>query len=263
MKTEYSQDEVPIERGFILELKKWQALCLDSEGRWLFPSPMTGRPYHADSIRADYLVPTGLQLGLGRIGFHMFRHTYRAWTKPEHPWACSRNFMRHAHISTTMDQYGNASTLAKRKANRPIVQRLLILSAHFVSHPDRFDVVVASNLFGDILSDLGAAVVGSMGLAPSANLNPDREPPSMFEPVHGSAPDIVGKGIANPVAQIWSGAMMLEHLGEKEAAHTVEQAIFKVIASSDPRTPDIGGSASTRDLGEAIAAEVSAVAARI
>ncbi len=138
-----------------------------------------------------------------------------------------------------------------------------ILSAHFVSHPDRFDVVVASNLFGDILSDLGAAVVGSMGLAPSANLNPDREPPSMFEPVHGSAPDIVGKGIANPVAQIWSGAMMLEHLGEKEAAHTVEQAIFKVIASSDPRTPDIGGSASTRDLGEAIAAEVSAVAARI
>ena len=96
-----------------------------------------------------------------------------------------------------------------------------ILSAHFVGHPDRFDVVVGSNLFGDILSDLGAAVVGSMGLAPSANLNPEREFPSMFEPVHGSAPDIAGKGIANPVAQIWSGAMMLEHLGEKPATLAV------------------------------------------
>jgi tartrate dehydrogenase/decarboxylase/D-malate dehydrogenase len=135
-----------------------------------------------------------------------------------------------------------------------------ILSAHFVSHPDRFDVVVGSNLFGDILSDLGAAVVGSMGLAPSANLNPEREFPSMFEPVHGSAPDIAGRGTANPVAQIWSGAMMLEHLGEKEAAHAVEQATFRVIANSKVLTPDIGGKASTRDMGEAIAAEVSTLA---
>jgi len=138
-----------------------------------------------------------------------------------------------------------------------------ILTAHFVSHPDRFDVVVGSNLFGDILSDLGAAVVGSMGLAPSANLNPEREYPSMFEPVHGSAPDIAGKGIANPVAQIWSGAMMLEHLGEKEAAHAVEHAIFRVLARRDPLTPDIGGKARTQDMGEAIAAEVSTVAARV
>ena len=133
-----------------------------------------------------------------------------------------------------------------------------ILTAHFVAHPDWFDVVVGSNLFGDILSDLGAAVVGSMGLAPSANLNPEREYPSLFEPVHGSAPDIAGKGIANPVAQIWSGAMMLEHLGEREAAYAVEQAIFKVLAHSNVRTRDIGGNASTRDLGEVIAAEVSA-----
>jgi len=110
------------------------------------------------------------------------------------------------------------------------------------------------------LSDLGAAVVGSMGLAPSANLNPEREFPSMFEPVHGSAPDIAGKGIANPVAQIWSGAMMLEHFGEKQAAHAVEQAIFRVIARRDPLTPDVGGKARTQDMGEAIAAEVSAVA---
>ena len=134
-----------------------------------------------------------------------------------------------------------------------------ILTAHFVQHPDWFDVVVGSNLFGDILSDLGAAVVGSMGLAPAANLNPEREFPSTFEPVHGSAPDIAGKGIANPVAQIWTGAMMLEHLGEKQAAHAVEQAIFTVLASSNVRTRDIGGKASTQDVGEAIAAEVSAM----
>jgi integrase len=119
-------DEVPIERGFILELKKWQALCLDTEEHWLFPSPVTGRPYHADSMRTDYLVPTGLKLGLGRIGFHTFRHTYRAWLdETGAPVGVQQKLMRHAHVSTTMDQYGNASALAKRKANRPIVQRLL------------------------------------------------------------------------------------------------------------------------------------------
>ena len=126
LKTECSQDEVPLERGFIVELKKWQALCLESEGQWLFPSPATGRPLHADSIRADYLVPTGLQLGLGRIGFHTFRHTYRAWLdETGAPVGVQQKLMRHAHISTTMDQYGNASMEAKRKANRPVVQRLL------------------------------------------------------------------------------------------------------------------------------------------
>src|SRR5258708_3032412 len=135
---------------------------------------------------------------------------------------------------------------------------IAILAAHLVAHPDWFDVVVGSNLFGDILSDLGAAVVGSMGLAPSANLNPEREYPSLFEPGHGSAPDIAGGGIANPVAQIWLGGMMLEHLGEREAADAVEQGIFKVLAHSNVRTRDIGGNASTMDLGEVIAAEVSA-----
>jgi tartrate dehydrogenase/decarboxylase / D-malate dehydrogenase len=131
-----------------------------------------------------------------------------------------------------------------------------ILSAHFVLHPDWFDVVVASNLFGDILSDLGAAVVGSIGLAPSANLNPERDYPSMFEPVHGSAPDIAGKGIANPIAQIWSGAMMLEHLGEPAAAEAVNKAFQAVLASGEVRTPDLGGTAKTRDVGEAIAHQV-------
>jgi tartrate dehydrogenase/decarboxylase/D-malate dehydrogenase len=132
-----------------------------------------------------------------------------------------------------------------------------ILSAHFVRHPDWFDVVVGSNLFGDILSDLGPAVVGSIGIAPSANLNPEREFPSMFEPVHGSAPDIAGKGIANPIGQIWSGAMMLRHLGEPAAAAAMEAAIETALGGSGPRTADIGGHAGTKDLGEAIAAEVS------
>jgi tartrate dehydrogenase/decarboxylase/D-malate dehydrogenase len=132
-----------------------------------------------------------------------------------------------------------------------------ILTAHFVRHPDWFDVVVGSNLFGDILSDLGPAVVGSIGIAPSGNLNPEREYPSMFEPVHGSAPDIAGKGIANPIGQIWSGAMMLRHFGETEAADAVERAIEMVLAGGGPRTPDIGGKANTKDLGDAIASAIS------
>jgi tartrate dehydrogenase/decarboxylase / D-malate dehydrogenase len=131
-----------------------------------------------------------------------------------------------------------------------------ILSAHFVKHPDWFDVVVGSNLFGDILSDLGPAVAGSIGIAPSANLNPEREFPSMFEPVHGSAPDIAGKGIANPIGQIWSGAMMLRHFGESAAADAIERAIEVVLASGGPRTPDLGGAANTKAVGEAIAAEI-------
>jgi tartrate dehydrogenase/decarboxylase/D-malate dehydrogenase len=132
-----------------------------------------------------------------------------------------------------------------------------ILTAHFVRHPDWFDVVVASNLFGDILSDLGPAVVGSIGIAPSANLNPEKEFPSMFEPVHGSAPDIAGRGIANPIGQIWSGAMMLRHLGVPDAADAVERAIAETLARAEVRTPDIGGNATTQDMGGAIAAQVS------
>jgi tartrate dehydrogenase/decarboxylase / D-malate dehydrogenase len=130
-----------------------------------------------------------------------------------------------------------------------------ILTAHFVQHPDWFDVVVGSNLFGDILSDLGPAVAGTIGIAPSANLNPEREFPSMFEPVHGSAPDIAGRGIANPIGQIWSGAMMLEHLGHPEAAAAVMAAIARIVKEG-PRTRDMGGTASTKELGEAIAGAV-------
>ncbi len=127
-----------------------------------------------------------------------------------------------------------------------------ILTAHFVRNPDWFDVVVGSNLFGDILSDLGPAVTGTIGIAPSANINPERKFPSMFEPVHGSAPDIAGKGIANPVGQIWSGAMMLDHLGETSAAGDILSAIENVLADRSCLTPDMGGTAKTSDLGKAI-----------
>jgi len=132
-----------------------------------------------------------------------------------------------------------------------------ILTAHFVRHPDWFDVVVGSNLFGDILSDLGPAVAGSIGIAPSANLNPERRYPSMFEPVHGSAPDIAGKGIANPIGQIWSGAMMLRHFGEGEAADAIEKAIEDVLATPEYRTPDVGGKATTEIVGKAIAGKLA------
>ncbi len=131
-----------------------------------------------------------------------------------------------------------------------------ILTAHFVLHPDWFDVVVGSNLFGDILSDLGPAIAGTIGIAPSANINPTREYPSMFEPVHGSAPDIAGKGIANPIGQIWSGALMLDHLGHPEAAAAVETAIETVLEDTSLRTPDMGGTATTRELGAAVAEAV-------
>ena len=131
-----------------------------------------------------------------------------------------------------------------------------ILTAHFVRHPDWFDVVVGSNLFGDILSDLGPAVAGSIGIAPSANINPKGDKPSMFEPVHGSAPDIAGQGIANPIGQIWAGAMMLDHLGHGEAGQSIIAAIERVLKEGRHLTPDLGGGARTDDLGKAIAAEL-------
>ena len=128
-----------------------------------------------------------------------------------------------------------------------------ILTAHFVLHPDWFDVVVGSNLFGDILSDLGPAIAGSIGIAPSANINPQETYPSMFEPVHGSAPDIAGQGIANPIATIWTLAMMLEHLGESEAAQACEDAMETVLtAGPESRTKDLGGTATTENCTEAV-----------
>lgn len=127
-----------------------------------------------------------------------------------------------------------------------------ILTANFVMHPDWFDVVVASNLFGDILSDLGPACTGTIGIAPSANINPERTFPSLFEPVHGSAPDIAGQGIANPIGQIWSASLMLEHLGEPEAGAAVLRAVESVLADGSYATPDLGGTGTTAGLGAAV-----------
>jgi tartrate dehydrogenase/decarboxylase/D-malate dehydrogenase len=140
--------------------------------------------------------------------------------------------------------------------------RVLIdaLAARFVLHPDSLDVVVASNLFGDILTDLGAAVCGSMGLAPSANINPERDYPSMFEPVHGSAPDIYGKGFANPIAMIWCGAMMMEFLGERAAADLILAAIKSLTAAGRTLTPDLGGTAGTAEVTDAVIAEARRLA---
>ena len=132
-----------------------------------------------------------------------------------------------------------------------------ILTAHFVQHPDWFDVVVASNLFGDILSDLGPACTGTIGIAPAGNINPERRFPSLFEPVHGSAPDIAGRGIANPVGQIWSASLMLDHLGEHEAARAVLCAIEEVLAHPQYRTRDLGGMADTGECTDAIVAALS------
>jgi tartrate dehydrogenase/decarboxylase/D-malate dehydrogenase len=144
---------------------------------------------------------------------------------------------------------------AERSAAHPAIEtqqyHIDALVALFVLDPRRFDVVVASNLFGDILTDLGAAVAGSIGIAPSANINPERLHPSMFEPVHGSAPDIAGKGIANPIGQIWSGALMLDHLGESAAAEILMTAVEAVIVSG-VTTPDLGGTATTTEVADAI-----------
>jgi tartrate dehydrogenase/decarboxylase/D-malate dehydrogenase len=153
------------------------------------------------------------------------------------PWWDGRADAMHAHYpQVTVDK-----------------QHIDILTARFVLQPQRFDVVVASNLFGDILSDLGPACTGTIGIAPSANLNPERSFPSLFEPVHGSAPDIYGQGIANPVAMIWSAALMLQFLGEQAAHDTILRAIERCL-SDGPRTRDLGGSATTAELGQAIAA---------
>ncbi|MFO1280324.1 MAG: tartrate dehydrogenase [Burkholderiaceae bacterium] len=157
---------------------------------------------------------------------------------------------------------GRADAMAKGYPEVTVdKQHIDILSARFVLQPGRFDVVVASNLFGDILSDLGPATTGTIGLAPSANLNPERKFPSLFEPVHGSAPDIYGQNIANPVAMIWSGALMLDFLGQGNAAfrqaHDAIVQAIEVALITGPRTPDLGGNASTQEMGAAIAARVA------
>jgi tartrate dehydrogenase/decarboxylase / D-malate dehydrogenase len=162
-------------------------------------------------------------------------------------------------ISITMPYWDErVAEMAKRYPTVAVDQfHIDILTAHFVQRPQHFDVVVASNLFGDILSDLGPACTGTIAIAPSANLNPTREWPSLFEPVHGSAPDIAGKGLANPIGQIWSAAMMLDFLGYRAAHDAVLAAIEAVLTDAHaPKTPDLGGTANTQELGRAIASSL-------
>jgi tartrate dehydrogenase/decarboxylase/D-malate dehydrogenase len=178
-------------------------------------------------------------------------------------YACELAALRSGRICSATKSNGIIHTMpfwderfAHATARHPQLQseQVLIdaLAAMVVLDPGRFDVIVASNLFGDILSDLAAAIAGSIGIAPSGNLNPERECPSMFEPVHGSAPDIAGQGIANPIGAIWSGAQMLEHLGEGDAAAAVLDAIGRMLAGDGPRTRDLGGTATTAEVTAAL-----------
>jgi tartrate dehydrogenase/decarboxylase / D-malate dehydrogenase len=161
-------------------------------------------------------------------------------------------------ISITMPYWDER--VEKMAKNYPDVKwdkyHIDILTAHFVQHPDWFDVVVASNLFGDILSDLGPACTGTIGIAPSGNINPERDFPSLFEPVHGSAPDIAGLSVANPIGQIWSAAMMLDHLGEPAAAAAIVGAIEQTLSDERLKTRDLGGRANTVECGKAVAAAI-------
>ncbi|PWK87127.1 tartrate dehydrogenase/decarboxylase/D-malate dehydrogenase [Lentzea atacamensis] len=176
--------------------------------------------------------------------------------------------LRRGYLTSATKSNGIVHTLpfwdeivAERAEHHPGVrwdsEHIDALAAKFVLQPGRFDVVVGSNLFGDILSDLAAAVAGSIGIAPSANLDPTREFPSMFEPVHGSAPDIAGTGVVNPVGAVWSAALMLEHLGRPDAAADVLAAIETTLAQPSTRTPDLGGTASTREVTEALVRSAS------
>lgn len=167
--------------------------------------------------------------------------------------ATKSNALRHSMVlwDEVADSIGKAypSVTAKK-------YHVDALAARMISHPQTIDVIVASNLFGDILTDIGSAISGSLGIAPGANINPEREYPSMFEPIHGSAPDIAGKGIANPIGAIWAGAMMLDHLGHGDLHDRILGAIERVVASGKVRTPDLGGQAKTEDMADAVANEI-------
>jgi tartrate dehydrogenase/decarboxylase/D-malate dehydrogenase len=214
-----------------------------------------GRAHHGLPIEVAVQTAVFTRVGIGRVVRYAFDLARRRRKRLVS--ATKSNAQQHA--MTLWDEVAEA---VGREFPDVAMERVLIdaLAARFVLAPESLDVVVASNLFGDILTDLGAAICGSMGLAPSGNINPEREYPSMFEPVHGSAPDIVGKGIANPVAQIASGAMMLEFLGEKAAADLIAAAVRDVLAEGRALTPDLGGSARTSQVTEAVLARMRAAA---
>jgi len=260
--------------GLLINFRRWFDLYVNLRPVRLFegvPSPLAGRK----PGDIDYMVVRENTEGeYGSVGGRVYEGTERefvtqqavfsrkgvdrimkyafelAKTRKKHVTSCTKS----NGISITMPYWDER--FAEMKKNYPGFKtdqyHVDGLTIQMVLNPDRFDVIVASNLFGDILSDLGPATAGTIGIAASGNINPTREYPSIFEPVHGSAPDIAGQGIANPIAAVWSGAMMLEHLGHADAAADVVKAIERVIIDG-PRTRDMGGKASTREVGAAIA----------
>jgi tartrate dehydrogenase/decarboxylase/D-malate dehydrogenase len=221
----------------------------NNEGEY---SEIGGRLYRGTPEELAVQVAMFTRKGCDRVIRYAFE---QAMTRPRKHLTCATKSNGIIHSMPYWDE--RFAAVAK---DYPEVQtakyHIDILTAHFVQHPDWFDVVVGSNLFGDILSDLGPAVAGSIGIAPGGNINPEKEYPSMFEPVHGSAPDIAGKGIANPIAQIWTGAMMLDHLGHIDAGRAVVQAIEAVVREGQVVTRDLGGRASTAEVGKAVAERV-------
>jgi tartrate dehydrogenase/decarboxylase/D-malate dehydrogenase len=209
-----------------------------------------GRMYEGTDREVVMQQATFSRVGVDRIMRYAFE---LAAKRKGHVTSCTKS----NGISITMPYWDERFGLMKKQFPDVRADQYHVdgLSIQMVLNPERFDVIVASNLFGDILSDLGPATTGTIGIAPSGNINPDGSAPSIFEPVHGSAPDIAGKGIANPIGQIWSGALMLEHLGQPEAAAAVVRAIEQVLRDG-PRTFDLGGKASTAEIGAAIAEAV-------
>ena len=263
--------------GLLINFRRWFDLYVNLRPVRLFhgvPSPLAGRK----PGDIDYTVIRENTEGeYGNVGGRIFEGTERevvtqqavfsrkgvdrimkyafelAKTRGNHVTSCTKS----NGISITMPYWDER--FAEMKKGYPEVRtdqyHVDGLTIQMVLNPDRFDVIVASNLFGDILSDLGPATTGTIGIAPSGNINPERTFPSIFEPVHGSAPDIAGRKIANPIGQIWSGALMLEHLGHPEAAAAVVRGIEHVLVEG-PRTPDMGGKASTSEVGAAVAEAV-------
>ena len=269
--------------GLLINFRRWFDLYVNLRPVRLFqglPCPLAGRkPGEIDY----FVVRENTEGEYGSVGGRMFEGTERevvtqlavfsrkgvdrildyafelAKKRKNHVTSCTKS----NGISITMPYWDERFAEAKKRHPGVRADQFHVdgLSIQMVLNPDRFDVIVASNLFGDILSDLGPATAGTIGIAPSGNINPARTAPSIFEPVHGSAPDIAGKKIANPVAQIWSGALMLEHLGHAEAAADVVRAIERVIVEG-PHTPDMKGKASTAEVGTAVAEAVRSASRR-
>jgi tartrate dehydrogenase/decarboxylase/D-malate dehydrogenase len=264
--------------GLLINFRRWFDLYVNLRPVRLFaglPCPLAGRK----PGDIDYLVIRENTEGeYGNVGGRMFEGTEREVVTQQAvfsrkgvdrimKYAFEAAKKRKNHVTSCTKSNGISITMpywderfAEMKKQYPAVRadqyHVDGLTIQMVLNPDRFDVIVASNLFGDILSDLGPAIAGSIGIAPGGNINPEKEYPSMFEPVHGSAPDIAGKGIANPVAQIWTGAMLLEHLGHQDAADAVVRAIEKLVEEGKTVTRDLGGKATTKEVGDALAAMI-------